>query len=222
MPLTDAAIRRAKPVAKPQKLADGGGPFLFITVAGAKSWRWKYRVAGKEKLLTLGLYPDVSLAKAREAGEDGRRMLASGVDPNEHRKAATASRAAADSESFEGRPWVPAYGKKVIAWFEKVVFPYIGVRRAGDLKASDFLHVATRMESRAAFESAHRVMQNCGQVMRYAVAADRAERNPVADLRGALVRHPRITMPPSSTPSSWADCCVRCTPITARRWSKPR
>ncbi len=70
MPLTDAAIRRAKPAAKPQKLADGGGLFLFITVAGAKSWRWKYRVAGKEKLLTLGLYPDVTLAKAREARED--------------------------------------------------------------------------------------------------------------------------------------------------------
>lgn len=198
MPLTDAAIRRAKPADKPQKLADGGGLFLLITVAGAKSWRWKYRVAGKEKLLTLGLYPDVSLAKAREAREDARRLLASGVDPSEHRKAATASRAVADGESFEvitrewlaGRPWVPAYGKKVIAWFEKDVFPYIGARRARDLKASDFLHVARRMEAREAFESAHRVMQNCGQVMRYAVATDRAERNPVADLRGALVPAP--------------------------------
>ena len=198
MPLTDAAIRRAKPADKPKKLADGGGLFLLITVAGAKSWRWKYRVSGKEKLLTLGLYPDVSLAKAREAREDARRLLASGVDPSEHRKAATASRAVADGESFEviarewlaGRPWVPAYGKKVIAWFEKDVFPYIGARRAGDLKASDFLQVARRMEARAAFESAHRVMQNCGQVMRYAVATDRAERNPLADLRGALVPAP--------------------------------
>jgi len=175
MPLTDAAIRRAKPADKPLKLADGGGLFLLITVAGAKSWRWKYRVAGKEKLLTLGLYPDVSLAKAREAREDGRRLLASGVDPSEHRKAATTSRAVADGDSFEvitrewlaGRPWVPAYGKKVIAGFEKDVFPYIGARRAADLKASDFLQVARRMESRAAFESAHRVMQNCGQDMRY-------------------------------------------------------
>lgn len=85
---------------------------------------------------------------------------------------------------------MPAYRKKVIAWFEKDVFPYIGARRAGDLKASDFLQVARRMEARAAFESAHRVMQHCGQVMRYAVATDRAERNPVADLRGALVPAP--------------------------------
>ncbi|MBD3825578.1 integrase arm-type DNA-binding domain-containing protein [Stenotrophomonas sp.] len=198
MPLTDAAIRRAKPADKPQKLADGGGLFLLITIAGAKSWRWKYRIAGKEKLLTLGLYPDVSLAQAREAKEDARRLLASGVDPSEQRKAAVATRAADTVASFEviarewlaGRPWVPAYGKKVIAWFEKDVFPYIGARRAGDLKASDFLQVARRMEARAAFESAHRVMQNCGQVMRYAVATDRAERNPVADLRGALVPAP--------------------------------
>lgn len=198
MPLTDAAIRRAKPAAKPQKLADGGGLFLFITVAGAKSWRWKYRVAGKEKLLTLGLYPDVTLAKAREAREDARRLLASGVDPSEQRKATTAARTTADGEAFEvvarewlaSRPWVPNYRKKVAAWFEKDVFPFIGSRRAVELKASDFLQVARRMEARDAFESAHRVMQNCGQVMRYAVATDRAERNPVADLRGALVPAP--------------------------------
>ncbi len=120
------------------------------------------------------------------------------MDPSEHRKAATASRAAVDGESFEvitrewlaGRPWVPAYDKKVIAWFEKDVFPYIGARRASDLKASDFLQVARRIEARAAFESAHRVMQNCGQVMRYAVATDRDDRNSVADLRGALVPAP--------------------------------
>ena len=198
MPLSDAAIRRVKATEKQQKLSDGGGLFLLVHPNGSRYWRWKYRVNGKEKLLGMGIYPDVSLAKAREAREDARRLLARGVDPSEHRKAATASRAVADGESFEvitrewlaGRPWVPAYGKKVIAWFEKDVFPYIGARRAGDLKASDFLQVARRMEARAAFESAHRVMQNCGQVMRYAVATDRAERNPVADLRGALVPAP--------------------------------
>lgn len=198
MPLSDAAIRRVKATQKQQKLSDGGGLFLLVHPNGSRYWRWKYRVNGKEKLLGMGIYPEVSLAKAREAREDARRLLASGVDPSEHRKAATASGAVADGESFEvitrewlsGRPWVPAYGKKVIAWFEKDVFPYIGARRAGDLKASDYLQVARRMEARAAFESAHRVMQNCGQVMRYAVATDRADRNPVADLRGALVPAP--------------------------------
>ncbi|MEN5069346.1 integrase arm-type DNA-binding domain-containing protein [Stenotrophomonas sp. TWI1183] len=198
MPLTDAAIRRAKPVDKPQKLADGGGLFLFIPIAGNKSWRWKHRVIGKEKLLTLGLYPKVSLAKAREAREDAHRLLASGVDSSEQRKAAAATKAADLVESFEviarewlaGRPWVPGYQKKVAAWFEKDVFPFLGSRRAADLKASDFLHVARRMEAREAFESAHRLMQNCGQVMPYAVATDRAARNPVADLRVALIPPP--------------------------------
>jgi len=198
MPLYDAAIRRVKATEKQQKLSDGGGLFLLVHPNGSRYWRWKYRVNGKEKLLGMGIYPEVSLAEAREAREDARRLLASGVDPSEHRKAATASRASVDGESFEvitrewlaGRPWVPAYRKKVIAWFEKDVFPYISARRAAELKASDFQQVARRMEARAAFESAHRVMQNCGQVMRYAVATDRAERNPVADLRGALVPAP--------------------------------
>lgn len=198
MPLTDVAIRRAKPAAKPQKLSDSGGLYLFITPAGAKSWRWKYRFGGKEKLLTLGLYPDVSLAAARGLREDARRLLASGVDPNEQRKAATSAPADAPGDSFEviarewlrGRPWVEAYSRKVVAWFEKDVFPFIGARVARELKASDFLQVARRMEERKAFESAHRIMQNCGQVMRYAVATDRADRNPVADLRGALVPPP--------------------------------
>ncbi|WP_315388756.1 integrase arm-type DNA-binding domain-containing protein [uncultured Stenotrophomonas sp.] len=198
MPLTDVAIRRAKPSDKPQKLADGGGLYLLITTAGAKSWRWKYRVAGKEKLLTLGLYPDVTLACAREARDDARRLLRSGVDPGLQRKSVAACPAGIPVDSFEsitrewlrGRQWVPGYEKKVVAWFENDVFPAIGARRAVDLKASDFLAIARKMEAREAFESAHRVMQNCGQVMRYAVATDRAERNPVQDLRGALVPAP--------------------------------
>lgn len=198
MPLSDAAIRRVKSTEKQQKLSDGGGLFLLVHPNGSRYWRWKYRFGGKEKLLGMGIYPEVSLAKAREAREDARRLLASGVDPSEQRKATTAARTTADGEAFEviarewlaSRPWVPNYRKKVAAWFENDVFPFIGSRRAVELKASDFLQVARRMEARDAFESAHRVMQNCGQVMRYAVATDRAERNPVADLRGALVPAP--------------------------------
>ena len=198
MPLSDAAIRRVKPTEKQQKLSDGGGLFLLVHPNGSRYWRWKYRFNGKEKLLGMGIYPEVTLAKAREAREDARRLLASGVDPSEQRKAAAATKAADLVESFEviarewlaGRPWVPGYEKKVAAWFEKDVFPLIGRRRAAELKASDFLAIARRMEERKAFESAHRVMQNCGQVMRYAVATDRAERNPVADLRGALIPPP--------------------------------
>ncbi|MHC5149336.1 Arm DNA-binding domain-containing protein [Stenotrophomonas rhizophila] len=108
MPLSDAAIRRVKATEKQQKPSDGGGLFLLVHPNGSPYWRWKYRVNGKEKLLGMGIYPEVSLAKAREAREDARRLLASGVDPSEHRKAATASRAVADGESFEviAREWL--------------------------------------------------------------------------------------------------------------------
>lgn len=113
-----------------QKLSDGGGLFLLVHPNGSRYWHWKYRVNRKEKLLGMGIYPDVSLAQSREAREDARRQLASGVDRSEHRKSATASRAVADRESFEviirewlaGRPWAPTYGKKV-AWFKRTSSP---------------------------------------------------------------------------------------------------
>jgi len=208
MPLTDAAIRRAKPAEKPQKLTDGGGLYLYITTAGARSWRWKYRIAGKEKLLSIGLYPDVSLARAREARDDARRLLARGVDPGAQKRAAALAQAELGSDSFEAiatewmatRPWVLGYKTKVEAWLKNDVHPWIGSRAVSDLTAPDFLRVARRIEDRGAIESAHRIMQNCGQIMRYAIATGRAERNPVADLKGALAppkeaHHAAITDP---------------------------
>jgi len=197
-PLTDLEIRRAKPADKPQKLPNAGGLYLYVTLAGANSLRWKYRFRGKEKVPAPGLYPDVSLASARNARDDARRLLRGGVDPGEQKKAAATAAIVDAASSFEAiarewlasRPWVPTYSKKVEARFANDVFPHIGKLRASDLKASDFLKVARKMEAREAFESAHCVMQNCGQVMRYAVATDRAERNPVADLRDALVPAP--------------------------------
>lgn len=208
MPLTDAAIRRAKPSDKPQKITDGGGLYLYLTPTGARSWRWKYRIAGKEKLLSIGLYPDVSLARAREARDEARRLLARGVDPGAQKKAAALAHSALGSDSFETianewlatRPWVPSYAEKVEAWMKNDVFPWIGSRSVADLTAPDFLRLARRIEERGAIESAHRIMQNCGQIMRYAVATGRAERNPVADLKGALAppkeaHHAAITDP---------------------------
>lgn len=198
MPLTDAAIRRAKPSDKPRKITDGGGLYLYLTPTGARSWRWKYRIAGKEKLLSIGLYPDVSLARAREARDEARRLLARGVDPGAQKKAAALAHSALGSDSFETianewlatRPWVPNYAEKVEAWMKNDVFPWLGSRPVADLTAPDFLRVARRIEERGAIESAHRIMQNCGQIMRYAIATGRAERNPVADLRGALAPAP--------------------------------
>lgn len=197
MPLADAAIRRARPSDNPQKISDGGGLlylYLYLTPTGARSWRWKYRIAGKEKLLSIGLYPDVSLARAREARDEARRLQARGVDPGVQRKAAALAHSALGSDSFETianewlatRPWVPSYAEKIEAWMKYDAWPWIGSRSVADLTALDFLRVARRIEDRGAIESAHRIMQNCGQIMRYAVATGRAERNPVADLKGAL------------------------------------
>jgi integrase len=197
MPLTDTAIRKTKPTDKPQKMFDGGGLYLLLNPNGSRWWRWKHRVGGKEKLLSFGVYPDVSLAQAREKRDEARKQLAAGIDPGANRKAVAAAAKPTERvlESFEvvarewlaGRPWVDSYKKKVVAWFVNDVFPCIGARPLAELEAPDFLAVARRMEERDARESAHRVMQNCGQVMRYAIATGRARRDPVADLKGALL-----------------------------------
>lgn len=184
MPLTDLAIRRAKPAEKPQKLSEAGGLYIYATVAGAKSGRWKYHFGGKEKVLAFGLYPDVSLADARDARDDARRLLRGRIDPGEQKKAAATTAVVDAASSFEAiarellaaRPWVPQYSKKVEEWFANDVFPHIGKLRAADLKASDFLKIARKMEARQAFETAHRVMQNFGQRF------DLQERCPLADV----------------------------------------
>lgn len=196
MALTDAALRRAKAPDKPIKLSDGGGLYLLLSPKGARWWRWDYRrpLSSKRNTLSLGTYPDTSLADARSRRDEARRQLASGVDPGENRKAIKSAGLERAANSFEivarewlgKRDWVDAYRVKVLAWFENDVFPWIGAKPAADLAAPDFLKLARRIEERGAIESAHRILQNCGQVMRYAVATGRADRDPVADLRGAL------------------------------------
>ncbi|WP_164172755.1 tyrosine-type recombinase/integrase [Stenotrophomonas maltophilia] len=209
-PLTDTAIRKAKPGPKPTKLRDGGGLYVQLNPDGSRWWRWDYRrpATGKRNTLSLGTYPEVSLADARGRQAEARRLLASGIDPGEHRKAAKVAGVEKAANSFEvvtrewlgKQKWVESYRCKVVAWMENDVFPWIGGRPVAELAAPDFLRVARRIEERGAIESAHRIMQNCGQVMRYAVATGRADRNPVADLRGALAppmerHHAAITDP---------------------------
>lgn len=198
-PLSDLAIRRAKPTGKTQKLFDGGGLYLEISPTGGRWWRLKYRFDSKEKRLALGVYPEVPLQLARNRREDARRLLAAGTDPGQHKKDAAAAKAGLDALTFEsitrewmkGRIWSPSYRVKVEAWMENDVFPWIGSRQATELEAPDFLSIARRMEKRGAIESGHRVIQNCGQIMRYAIASGVARRNPVADLRGALQPKPK-------------------------------
>lgn len=199
--LTDTAIRKAKPADKPQRMFDGGGLYLEVSPAGGKLWRLKYRFNGKEKRLALGSYPDTGLADAREKRDVARKLLAADIDPGEHRKAEKAAGEERAANSFEviarewmGRQtWVDGYRVKLESRMANDVYPYIGKRPVAELSAPEFLQVGRRIEERGAVESAHRALQVCGQVIRYAIATGRAEHNPVADLRGALaspeVRH---------------------------------
>ena len=208
--LSPSAVKNARPKDKPFKLADGGGMFLLVMPDGAKLWRLKYRrpVTLKENTLSLGIYPDVSLSKAREDRDAARKLLAEGIDPSEQRKADKQAKATAAANTFEAvarewmgkQKWVEGYRVKVEAWMVNDVLPYIGARPVADVTASELLRIVRRIEERGAVESAHRVLQTCGQVMRYAIATDRAERNPAADLRGALAspeerHHAAITDP---------------------------
>jgi integrase len=194
LPLTDTAVRNAKPQAKSVKLFDGGGLYLEISPTGSKWWRWKYRFGGKERRLALGVYPDVSLKAARNKREAARQQLAAGIDPAAAKKAAKQAQAGADSFEAVAREWhakfapswVASHGDRILRRLEADIFPWLGKRPIAEIKAPELLAALRRIESRGALETAHRAMQNCGQVFRYAVATGRAERDPTGDLRGAL------------------------------------
>jgi integrase len=196
MPLTDTTIRNTKPAEKPIKLFDGGGLFLLVTPAGQRYWRLKYRAAGKEKLLALGVYPDVTLAVARRKRDEAREKMAAGIDPAEAKKAEKRSARLSAENSFEavarewhakyGPTWSASHGARLLRRLEVDAFPWIGGKPIADLAPPDVLDVLRRVEKRGALETAHRLHANIGQVCRYAVATGRAPRDVTADLRGAL------------------------------------
>lgn len=210
MPLSDIKIKQAKPREKPYKLADEKGLYLEVAPAGGKWWRLKYRFQGKEKRVSLGVYPDVTLADARLRRDEARKLLANEVDPSEHRKQKKASTAERASNSFEvvarewfakfSRNWAPSHANKIIRRLERDLFPWIGGRPIAEITAPDLLAVLRRIEGRGAVETAHRAKQNAGQVFRYAVVTGRAVRDPSQDLQGALTpwkpqHYPAITEP---------------------------
>ena len=193
MPLTDTAIKKAKPGAKPGKLSDGKGLYLLVSPAGSKLWRWKYRVLGKEKVLALGAYPAVSLAQAREGQDTARKMLASGNDPMVVRKADKLASQAAAENSFESvarkwwSHWKPArseqHASQVMRRFEADVFPHIGARPVTEIQASELVAMLKAISGRGANDLAQRALQTSGQVFRYAIAHGLAKRNPAADIK---------------------------------------
>jgi integrase len=196
MPLTNTTIRNIKSGKKTVKLFDERGLYLEVSPSGGRWWRLKYRFGGKEKRLSLGVYPDVSLKDARERRDAARKLVADGIDPSENRKAQKSAHAERAANSFEiaAREWFAKYSAtwaatntdRIVRLFERDIFPWIGGRPIAEITAPELLIVARRIESRGALETAHRALGNCGQVFRYAIATGRAQRNPSGDLRGAL------------------------------------
>lgn len=196
MPLTDTAIRTAKAADKPYKLSDERGLFVLVNPNGSKWWRLKFRVDGKEKMLSFGTYPDVSLKDARSKRDDARKMLSDGIDPGAHRKAQKAGKSERAANSFEviAREWlegqktVVSSGQhgKTLARMENDVFPWLGGKPVAEITAPDVLSVIRRIDQRGARYTAHRARGQISQVMRYAIATGRAERDPCPDLKGAI------------------------------------
>lgn len=195
MKLTDAAVKNAPAKDKQYTLYDEKGLFLIVMPNGSKLWRWKYRFEGKEKRLSLGVYPAVSLKAARDDRDARKVTLKAGTDPGASKKAVKAEEKA-QAETFElvAREWhkkflpgwTSGHAARILVSLEKDAFPWIGVIPIRELSAPQVLAVARRVESRGALETAHRLVGNIGQVCRYAVACGMAEADPTASLRGAL------------------------------------
>jgi integrase len=199
MPLTDRAIRNATPDEKAFRMFDGGGMYLEVAPSGGKWWRLKYRHQGKEKRLSLGVFPDVTLADARERRDDARRLLARGIDPSAQRKAEKRAAAGSAANTFEAvaREWlmkqVPRWNAKhaddVLRRLEANLFPDIGNTPIADLEAPDLLKALQAIERAGAHDLAHRVLQVAGQVLRYGIATGKCKRDLSRDLKGALTPH---------------------------------
>ena len=195
--LTDTAAKQAKPSEKPYRLSDEKSLYLEVHPNGSKYWRLKYRYAGKEKRLALGVYPEVSLKRAREKRSEARELLADGLDPGEAKRAERLRRKALASDSFGAiaKEW---FEKQRIHWSESHIervqraiekdLAQLSTRPVHDISPPELLSVLRRIEARGAIETAHRVKQISGQVFRYAVATGRAEGDPSRDLQGALAK----------------------------------
>lgn len=194
--LSDAKARSAKPKDRPYKLSDGEGLFLLVNPNGSKYWRLKYFYAGKEKLLALGVYPEVSLSDARVRRADARKALAAGKDPSMQKQELKRLAVLRSEHSFESlarewhkkrlHEWSPSTARLTMNRLEQHILPGLGPRPIAEITPPEVLSVLRVVEERGALETARRAMQMCGKIFMYAIATGRAERNPVPELRGAL------------------------------------
>lgn len=209
MALTDTAVRNAKPTSKPYKLTDGEGLYILINNAG-KYWRFDYRYLGKRKTLAMGVYPDTSLADARDRRSQARKLLANGTDPGEAKQTQKLETRLLSANTFEAVArewhekqsvkWVPKNAARTLSLLERNIFPFIGKTPIAQVTAANLLNAILKIEKRGNIETAHRAMMNCGQIFRYAIATGRAQADLSLVLKGALIpiqekHHASITDP---------------------------
>lgn len=208
--LTDALIRKAKSESKDYKISDEKGLILLVKANGSKLWRYRYRFAGKEKMLAIGAYPEITLKEARRKREDARRLLDDGRDPSLEKQLQKKFNLDNHQNNFEavGREWFEVrmgdkgenHRARALRFLERELFPYLGKRPIADITAPELLLVLRRVEKRGTVSTAHRIKQTMGQVFKYAIQTGRATRNPASDLTGALrpdnaTHYPAITTP---------------------------
>ncbi len=194
--LVDSGIKTAQARKAPYKLSDGEGMYLLVTPAGSKYWRLKYRFAGREKVLAMGVYPDVGLADARVKRTDARKLLTDNIDPGLAKKEQAREECIRAGNTFEGmarewhekqkHKWTKKHSAQVLTSLELNIFPSLGGRPVAEITAAELLDVLRMIENRGALEIASRVLQRCSAVFRYAIASQRTRTNPAADLKGAL------------------------------------
>lgn len=201
MPLTDAKIRNAKATDKPLKLTDGGGLYLEVRPTGAKLWRLRYRIGGKENVFAIGGYPEVGLADARSEREKAKPLIRQGIHPSHNRQAERLANSAANANTFEAvtrewikkkaPSWTPFYLRQVERTMSAEVFPFVGKLPIRNVSAAHLLEILSRIEARGAATVALLVRQWSSAVFRYAVATLRADVDPAAALKGSVHR-PKI------------------------------
>lgn len=237
MPLTVKTIEATKPKEAVYRIGDGAGLYLEVPPKGAKRWRYRFRFGGKENMLSLGTYPDVTLKDARDRRDELSLLLSRGINPAEARKEDRATAAGLDSfeaiaREWHGKfkdTWTPAHATNKLSCLEQNAFPWIGKNQIGNVNAPNILALLRRIESRGALETAHRLRGIMGQIFRYAIATGRATHDPAADLKGALPPRKRNHFPTITKPREIADllhaldgyrgghvtkCALRLAPLT--------
>ncbi|NEY28785.1 integrase arm-type DNA-binding domain-containing protein, partial [Escherichia coli] len=203
MALTDIKVRSAKPQEKEYTLVDGDGMFLLVHPNGSKYWRFRFRFGGKQHLIAFGVYPETSLADARQKREEARRLVAAGIDPREHKRAVKEEQAK-EAITFESvarewhatnKKWSEEHSRRVLKSLEDNLFPTIGKRSIEELKTRDLLAPIKVVEATGRLEVASRLQQRTTAIMRYAVQSGLIDYNPAQEMAGAVASSNRVHRP---------------------------